>query len=211
MQNIFIKSIIILLFGKTKNMKYLVVFLTWITIIGVILLANVRIVISRNINSNNHNLNIDLYLFPLFNYRIDIDEMFRKYASQKNNEIIKNTIKGINDIISSKKIIKDLCKKIVVDRVDIYISYNQEVLINPYITVFNWCILTLCEKLIIDNFKKVKSEDFDININSNNIDSKFLIDGNIKIGSILWVGILNLQQMIKIMKGRKKKYGTTSY
>lgn len=189
-------------------MKYFIIIL--IIILISIFLINIKLRIYKR---NNEKYNIDLSFFFIIKITIDIDELYQKYMKDKKQlEIIKDLKNTINFINKNKYQIKQILKKITIDKI---IIITQIVPSNPiiysYVQFINYQLLNTIKKISHNYFKKVRKEDYQVTLLENNINKKWNepLTFDITLSTSLFTLLIIIIKHFNIlMKG--KKYGTTS-
>lgn len=182
-------------------MKPIIVILIILLIIISILNIKIRFIIYNN---EKNKLNVDLFIIPKLNIRIDLDKLIRKYVLKNNHVDLKKIINNIKLLIENKKLIKDFLKKVIIRKIKIIISYDYLSFNDIYFNVFNYFLLANIKYLVDTNVSKVIKEEYKIDY-SNKTKSCILIDGMISIYSIIIVGLKNILDII----GGIKRYGTS--
>lgn len=158
---------------------------------------------------------ISLVLVFLFWYiklkTIDFGSYLKKtmemYTMKEN---IKMTISQIKNVIENNRLLQKYLKQITIDKITIIPRWNSE---NPsfyaILTIINWNIISSAKYILDTYFKKVYNEYYGVIMND---ESKKGIDieiiGSVTIFKLLIVSILNLKQIIKIIK-KEKQNGRT--
>lgn len=187
---------------KNKNMKPLIIISIIITLSILILLIRIRFIIYIN---KENKINVDVFIIPKLNIKIDLDKLIRKYIVKNNKLDLKSLITNTTLFFENKKVVKDLLKKCVVRKIKLLIHYDYLKYDDIYLNVANWYFLSNIKNKIDSILKKVKSEEYNI-IYTGKFKTDFIIDGMISVYSIIMVGIKNIKYII----GGIKKYGTSN-
>lgn len=158
---------------------------------------------------------VSLVLVFLFWYiklkTIDFGSYLKKtmemYTMKEN---IKMTLSQIKTVIENNQLLQKYLKQITIDKVTIIPRWNSE---NPsfyaILTIMNWNLISSAKYILDTYFKKVYNEYYGVIMND---ESKKGIDieiiGSVTIFKLLIVSILNLKQIIKIIK-KEKQNGRT--
>lgn len=111
-------------------------------------------------------LNVELYLFGLFNIKIDIDNLVNKYLRNENKQIsFKKILIYIRSLKYVKSTYKYLMKKTMVEEIKFEVFDNYE---NPSRFIFNSLLWSNIKYFLESNFKSIKDKDYIVYFNDNN-------------------------------------------
>lgn len=154
---------------------------------------------------------VSLVLVFLFWYiklkTIDFGSYLKKtmemYTMKEN---IKMTLSQIKTVIENNQLLQKYLKQITIEKVTIIPRWNSE---NPsfyaILTIINWNILSTIKYILDTYFKKVHNEYYGVIMNDESKKGiNIEIIGSVTIFKLLVVSILNLKQIIKIIKKEKQ-------
>ncbi len=154
---------------------------------------------------------VSLVLVFLFWYiklkTIDFGSYLKKtmemYTMKEN---IKMTLSQIKTVIENNQLLQKYLKQITIEKVTIIPRWNSE---NPsfyaILTIINWNIISTIKYILDTYFKKVYNEYYGVIMNDESKKGiNIEIIGSVTIFKLLVVSILNLKQIIKIIKKEKQ-------
>lgn len=154
---------------------------------------------------------VSLVLVFLFWYiklkTIDFGSYLKKtmemYTMKEN---IKITLSQIKTVIENNQLLQKYLKQITIEKVTIIPRWNSE---NPsfyaILTIINWNIISTIKYILDTYFKKVYNEYYGVIMNDESKKGiNIEIIGSVTIFKLLVVSILNLKQIIKIIKKEKQ-------
>ena len=154
---------------------------------------------------------VSLVLVFLFWYiklkTIDFGSYLKKtmemYTMKEN---IKMTLSQIKTVIENNQLLQKYLKQITIEKVTIIPKWNSE---NPsfyaILTIINWNIISTIKYILDTYFKKVYNEYYGVIMNDESKKGiNIEIIGSVTIFKLLVVSILNLKQIIKIIKKEKQ-------
>lgn len=121
-------------------------------------------------------------------------------------ENIKMTLSQIKTVIENNQLLQKYLKQITIEKVTIIPRWNSE---NPsfyaILTIINWNIISTIKYILDTYFKKVYNEYYGVIMNDESKKGiNIEIIGSVTIFKLLVVSILNLKQIIKIIKKEKQ-------
>lgn len=132
-----------------------------------------------------------------------LERTMRKYSISENARM---TLSQIKLMIANNHLIQKYLKQVTIEKITIIPRWNSE---NPsfyaLITVMNWNIISTTKYILDTYFKKVNNEYYAVEMNDESKKGiNMEIIASITIFKLLLVTILNLKQIIKIMKKEKQ-------
>ncbi len=179
------------------------ILLVCVIILIVFLLIKVRIVIRKDLKEKT---NIDLYIMPRLNIRIDVDKLLSKYKNKKIFYIIKNLKKDMKFIYTNKNILFDFLRHSTIRKIKFHIYYNYLEIPNIYLYETGWLFLSFIKNYLDNHTKKVKKEDYNIIINTDKFGVLYQLDLIIPLYVLIFVGAKNIKNIFKGVK----EYGTSN-
>lgn len=179
------------------------ILLVCVIILIVFLLIKVRIVIKKDLKEKT---NIDLYIMPRLNIRIDVDKLLSKYKNNTLINIIYAFKKDLKFIFTNKNLFLDFLKYSIIRKIKLHIYYNYLEIPNIYLYETGWLFLSFIKNYLDNHTKKVKKEDYNIIINTDKFGVLYQIDLIIPLYVLIFVGAKNIKNIYKGLK----EYGTSN-
>lgn len=179
------------------------ILLVCVIILIVFLLIKVRIVVKKDLKEKT---NIDLYIMPRLNIRIDVDKLLSKYKNNTLNNIIYALKKDLKFIFTNKNLFLDFLKYSIIRKIKLHIYYNYLEIPNIYLYETGWLSLSFIKNYLDNHTKKVKKEDYNIIINTDKFGVLYQIDLIIPLYVLIFVGAKNIKNIYKGLK----EYGTSN-
>lgn len=184
---------------NNNSMLYLYIFLI---IIVFIIIMPIKIRVIRNESYND----IDVYFIKIFNMRLDLDGIIKKFFFDKNSSISLNSILyNIGLFIKSSNIIKDTIKQMKISKLTCISQVNlKNEKIEMLGIVTAWNSICYLRDFIYKYFKEINNEYYSVQTNNKKINSSFEIILNFRLIYIILSVLKNFKDIKKIIKFIKK-------
>ena len=173
-------------------------------ILFIILFSKLKIKIYKR---GSGKLELDIYFLFFAHINLNLTRIFDKYLkTHSTKENINTILSNIRLFINNNKIIEKILNKVTVKKVYFITGYNtSNPLFYPYLTVFNWSIVSSVKNFVDRYFKKVDNEYYQVMMNDEskkgiNIDALF----SVRVISILIVILIRFKEFIKLIKYIRK-------
>lgn len=173
-------------------------------ILFIILFSKLKIKIYKR---GSGKLELDIYFLFFAHINLNLTRIFDKYLkTHSTKENINTILSNIRLFINNNKIIEKILNKVAVKKIYLITGYNtNNPLFYPYLTVFNWSIVSSVKNFVDRYFKKVDNEYYQVMMNDEskkgiNIDALF----SVRVISILIVILIRFKEFIKLIKYIRK-------
>lgn len=175
-------------------------------ILGIVLVL-IFMPLRFKIKLDDKKLNVDLFLFGLFNIRIDVDELFSKYLKNDENMVsVKKLIALLKASRHIKKAYKDMFKTVMIEKLSLEIFENYD---NPNRVIINNLLWNYLKYFFVNNFNEVKDKTYITYYQEkNSMSIKIVLRTYLYL--IIYIYLKHLKAITKSMKIIKEGYKNES-
>ena len=186
-----------------------IIFIILSLFILVILISKIKLKIYKR---GSGKLELDIYFLFIIHKHLNLTKVFNKFIKDhKPKENIVFALANIRVFLNNNKLIQKCLNKMNIEKIFVTTGYNTiNPVLYPYITIFNWSVLSSIKSLVNRYFKKVENEYYQVLMNDEskrgiNID----LLASVNVYKILFICITNFKELIKLIKNIKggKEYG----
>ncbi|QVK20639.1 hypothetical protein KHQ82_10050 [Mycoplasmatota bacterium] len=150
--------------------------------------------------------NIDLFFTKIFNIRLDVDELIKRFTQSKHREggfSFYETFENIKKVFESRSFIKDILSYVVIKEIQIVDKLKvQDSFYKQFVDVFNWTTLSFVQRYLRENVKEVHKEEYIVleNFRENVARVNIYCIGEIKLVNIIMSILKNIREIPTIIK-----------